>query len=73
MFNRRWLGTTVLVLLGTALCVRLGIWQLDRLEGRRAFNDQVRSMRSLPPLDLNTDPRCSGDDGMAGRARERCL
>lgn len=56
MFNRRWLGTTVLVLLGTALCVRLGIWQLDRLEGRRAFNDQVRSMRSLPPLDLNTDP-----------------
>jgi len=41
------------VLLGTALCVRLGIWQLDRLESRRAFNAQVKSMRALPPLDLN--------------------
>ena len=55
MFHRKWLVTTWLVLLGTALCVRLGIWQLDRLESRRAFNAQVKSMRALPPLDLNQE------------------
>lgn len=53
MFQRKWLLTTLLVFLGTALCIRLGIWQLDRLESRRAFNAQVESMRALSPLDLN--------------------
>lgn len=53
MVQRKWLLTTLLVLLGTALCIRLGIWQLDRLEGRRAFNMQVDTMRDLPALDLN--------------------
>jgi len=55
MFSRKWWFTTLLVLLGTALCARLGIWQLDRLEGRRAFNDQVITMRSMDTLDLNTE------------------
>jgi len=55
MFHRKWLITTLLVLLGTALCVRLGIWQLDRLEARRAFNAQVQAMRALPPLNLDQD------------------
>jgi len=55
MLHRKWLITTLLVLLGTALCVRLGIWQLDRLEARRAFNAQVESMRALPPLNLDKD------------------
>jgi len=53
MLDRRWLSTTILVLLGAALCVRLGIWQLDRLEGRRAFNAHYESMRAMPALDLN--------------------
>jgi surfeit locus 1 family protein len=55
MFGRKWWFTTLLVLLGTLLCVRLGIWQLDRLEGRRAFNSQVTSMREMPRLDLNNE------------------
>lgn len=55
MFHRKWLIPTLLVLLGTALCIRLGIWQLDRLEARRAFNEQVESMRALPPLNLDQD------------------
>jgi surfeit locus 1 family protein len=55
MFNRKWWFATLLVFLGTALCVRLGIWQLDRLDQRRAFNTQVESMRGLPLLDLNQD------------------
>jgi surfeit locus 1 family protein len=62
MFHRKWLLTTVLVFLGTALCVRLGIWQLDRLESRRAFNAHVESMRALPALDLNLE----GTDSITG-------
>lgn len=55
MFSRQWILATVLVIAAAAVCVRLGIWQLDRLEQRRAFNDQVTSMRALSPLDLNAD------------------
>lgn len=55
MFSKKWVVTTLLVLLGTAVCVRLGIWQLDRLAGRRAFNAQVESMRAMPALDLTNE------------------
>ena len=54
MFSRRWILTTVLVLLGAAVCARLGVWQLDRLAARRAFNTHVLSMRTLPELNLNS-------------------
>lgn len=53
MFSIRWALTTLLALAGTAVCIRLGIWQLDRLEQRRAFNAQVETMRAEEPLDLN--------------------
>lgn len=54
MFSMKWLITTLLVFAGTAVCIRLGIWQLDRLEQRRAFNQQVETMRAAAPLDLNS-------------------
>jgi surfeit locus 1 family protein len=53
MFKRRWLIPTLFVLAGTALCIRLGIWQLDRLEQRRAFNTHFEWARAQPVLDLN--------------------
>ncbi len=53
MLSRKLAFTTLLVLIGSAVCIRLGIWQLDRLEQRRAFNAQVESMRAADPLDLN--------------------
>ena len=55
MFSRQWIFTTLLVLLGAVLCIRLGIWQLDRLDQRRVFNAHYQSMLELPPLDLNAD------------------
>ena len=55
MFQRKWLIPTLLVFAGTALCIRLGIWQLDRLEQRRAFNAQFESARAQPALDLNRE------------------
>lgn len=51
--SRKWFFATLLVLLGTAFCIRLGFWQLNRLEQRRAFNAQVESMRAAEMLDLN--------------------
>src|SRR5215211_6106172 len=55
MFQRRWLAPTLLVLAGTALCIRLGIWQLDRLEQRRAFNAHFEWARAQAALDLNQE------------------
>lgn len=55
MFQPKWLILTLLVFAGTALCIRLGIWQLDRLEQRRAFNAQFESARARPALDLNRE------------------
>jgi surfeit locus 1 family protein len=56
MFSRQWFLTTLLVLAGGALCVRLGIWQLDRLEQRRTFNAHVEAMRTAKPLNLTGKP-----------------
>jgi surfeit locus 1 family protein len=53
MFSRRWWLATLLVSAAAIVLVRLGIWQLDRLEQRRAFNAQVESARAQPVLDLN--------------------
>ena len=55
MFQRKWLLLTLLVFAGTALCIRLGIWQLDRLAQRRAFNAQFESARAQPALDLSQE------------------
>jgi surfeit locus 1 family protein len=55
MFGRRWLLATVLVLAGGAVCIRLGIWQLDRLAQRRAANAHFAAMQAVPPLFLPGD------------------
>ena len=55
MFSRRWIVTTLLVVVGTMILIRLGIWQLDRLDQRRAFNAQVESAYTQPMLDLNAE------------------
>ena len=54
-FSRRWLLATALVLLAAAVMVRLGIWQLDRLEQRRAFNARVSEQQEAQPLVLDAD------------------
>ncbi|MCQ3935934.1 MAG: SURF1 family protein [Chloroflexi bacterium] len=55
MVSPKWALTTLLALAGMAVCIRLGIWQLDRLDQRRAFNAQVETMRAMPPLNLNEE------------------
>ena len=41
LFSLRWLLTTLLVIMAVVVLARLGIWQLDRLEKRKAFNARV--------------------------------
>jgi surfeit locus 1 family protein len=53
MFSRRWILTTLLVIAAMAVMIRLGIWQLDRLEKRRAFNARVLAQVNQPPLLLS--------------------
>jgi surfeit locus 1 family protein len=54
LFSRDWILTTGVALLGAALCVRLAIWQLDRLTQRRASNEHFRTIQVLPALELPT-------------------
>ena len=44
----------VLVVVVAAVCIRLGIWQLDRLEERRARNAEVEAALAAPPLLLDS-------------------
>jgi surfeit locus 1 family protein len=55
IFQRRWLLATLLVFLGTGVLVRLGVWQLDRLEQRRAFNARVAAQVDASPLELDAN------------------
>ncbi len=52
IISKKWLPATLLVLAAMAVMIRLGIWQLDRLESRRAFNARVEAQVSQPELDL---------------------
>lgn len=52
ILSRSWIATTLLALAAAAVCVRLGIWQLDRLAERQAFNSHVLAMQALPALQL---------------------
>ncbi len=48
----RFISFGIATLLAVLLCVRLGIWQLNRLEERRARNESVRAQSELPVLEL---------------------
>ena len=55
LFKLKWLVLAGLALIGIAVTIRLGIWQLDRLEQRRAFNARVNAQISQPALDLGKE------------------
>jgi surfeit locus 1 family protein len=48
----RQLWMTLLVLIGALILGRLGIWQLDRLAQRRAFNSSLNTRMAQPALTL---------------------
>jgi surfeit locus 1 family protein len=56
LFSRRWWWTTLIVLAGIGVAIRLGFWQLDRHAQRQASISHIQSMQALPVLDLNLRP-----------------
>lgn len=54
LFSRRWWWVTLLVIGVMLLLARLGVWQLDRLDERRAENVQMAAVLASEVLDLNT-------------------
>ena len=53
LFSRQWWKTTLLVVVAVAVMIRLGIWQLDRLDQRRAFNARVEAQLVETPFELS--------------------
>ena len=63
LLRPRWIIGLLIVLIVAGICVRLGFWQLDRLEQRRAYNARVEAAMAAPPSALasllppgSTDP-----------------
>ncbi|HVF38578.1 MAG TPA: SURF1 family protein [Gemmatimonadaceae bacterium] len=50
----------VLAVAVAAVCIRLGIWQLDRLEEKRAFNANLAKRLASPPVPLSALPTDTG-------------
>lgn len=55
IFTRRWIWTTLFVLLGMVLMAGLGFWQLDRRVERTEYNTLVMDRWETQPLDLNSE------------------
>lgn len=51
-FTPRWILTTLLAIAAVGVMARLGFWQLDRLEQRRAANALIAAQLDNPPIDL---------------------
>ena len=66
--TRRNILAALLAVVVAAVCVRLGIWQLQRLGERRARNAAVSARLAAPPVSLNQLP---GDPTAARYRRVR--
>ena len=66
---RSW-AFAVVAILATAVFVRLGAWQLERLVERRAHNDERTALASSPPVELpGTSTALSSDSLLWRRVR----
>ncbi len=53
MVSRQWIIATIAVIAGMIVLARLGFWQLDRLDQRRAQNAALAAALASAPVDLN--------------------
>lgn len=61
IFSRGWRWTTLLVIIGMIFLARLGFWQLDRLEQRRAYNEATMRHLAAEPLTLTAGAELPAD------------
>lgn len=52
LLSSRWIGFALFVVLLSAICVRLGMWQFDRLDDRRAQNEVIAAHFKKDPVAL---------------------
>lgn len=60
-------AAAIFILAMCAMSVRLGFWQLDRLEQRRARNDAIRAATAQPPLRLDSAALAGDAESFAWR------
>lgn len=66
-FRGRWLFGWFLVALVSLTFIRLGIWQLDRMEWRRELNTRIEQRRSQAPVSIDSLDAGSGSGGLEYR------
>jgi cytochrome oxidase assembly protein ShyY1 len=49
LLSRRWLGLAALVVVVAGACIRLGMWQFDRLDQRQADNHRIENNLAVAP------------------------
>jgi surfeit locus 1 family protein len=64
IFSKTWIIPTILVVLGMVMLVRLGFWQLDRLQQKREFNTMMAERWRSEPYNLNTQALPADPAGM---------
>ncbi|MFZ4849230.1 MAG: SURF1 family protein [Caldilinea sp.] len=67
LFSRQWILWTVAVVLIMALFVRLGFWQLDRLEQKRAYNTTLSTRWHQEPFNLSQEALPAALEGLEYR------
>jgi surfeit locus 1 family protein len=67
MFSSRWWWSTLIVIAGIGLAIRLGFWQIDRNAQRQASVNQIRAIQSMPILVLDQAPIPQDIEGMEYR------
>jgi surfeit locus 1 family protein len=70
MFSRRWWTTTILLLAGIGLTIRLGFWQVDRYHQNKAFADHLAAMQAATPLLMSGGLQPAGLTGMEYRVAQ---
>jgi cytochrome oxidase assembly protein ShyY1 len=53
LLSGRWLGFAALVVVVAGVCVRLGMWQFDRLDEREADNDRIEANLAADPAPID--------------------
>ena len=53
IFSKKWILFTIVIVAAMVLFVRLGFWQLDRLEQKRTYNATMAERWRETPFDLN--------------------
>ncbi|MFZ0546204.1 MAG: SURF1 family protein [Candidatus Promineifilaceae bacterium] len=67
LFNRHWWWSTLIVILAILVLARLGVWQLDRLQQRRALNAAFIAQFYGEKLDLNGELSESNPEDLTDR------